>query len=465
MGYIADLSEHNTVTDWAKAAKELDAAILRIGYRGSIEGKPAYKKITEDAKFRSHLAGCRKYKIPYTVYYFPTPLTDEEAVEETIWLIDKVQALELCMPVFIDSENVKEDRTGRADKLSKSTRTHLLRVITDRLLAEGIPCGVYSYTNWLKNNVDMSKLDPLVIQNTWVAQPGTLKYTGEVSLWQYGKKKFSWTTAEVDVNKIVANFALSTRKEAKTMGYYRKTAVDMAKSFVGVVTGSARHKQIIDTYNAHTPRARGVKMSYTMPWCATFVSYIAIVCGYTKIIPLECSCGYMVELAKKMGIWQEKDSYVPKPGDIIMYDWDDDDKNKGDCVGWPDHTGFAETVGKNSFTTIEGNSGNGAGIVKRQTVIVNQAKIRGFICPKYTADAPPTTKKVAITINLPEIHLGDKGEHVKLWQFLIGIDQTGIYDEAAMAATKTWQKKNGKKVDGWIGNGCWTKAMQLKGWI
>lgn len=458
MGYIVDLSEHNTVTDWPAAKKELEKVILRIGYRGSI----THHEIREDAKFQKHLAAVKKMQIPYGIYFFPTSVTDEEAVEEAVWIRDHVKGLDLCMPVFLDSENVKSDRSGRADKLSKSVRTHLLRVISDRLLSYGIPCGVYSYTNWLANNVDLSQLDRRVIANTWVAQNPKLTYTGTCAMWQYGTRRFSWATGPIDVNRIQGGFSMEADKKEDKVAYYRSVIVEKAASYLGAKDYSPKHKEIIAAYNSQKSLPRGYKMTVNDAWCATFVSAIAIMCGYTAIIPTECSCGYLVEKAKKMGIWQENDAYVPKPGDILLYDWDDN--GSGDDTGWPDHVGYVEKVSGNSFTTIEGNAGNGE--VKRISLKVNQKNIRGFITPKYTAAAPEAkAKKTALTINLPDIHVGDKGEHVKLWQFLIGIDQTGVYDEAAQDATRKWQKANGKTVDGWIGKGCWTKALKNKGWI
>lgn len=468
---VIDVSEHQKTIDWIRVKKTGYHAIIRMGLRGSVKSnKEFYGKLRYDNYFKQNLDGVTKNAIPYTVYFFPTAITDEEAVEEAAWIIEKVKQhnLNLSMPLWLDTETTDSGK-GRADKLSRDKRTHLLRIITDHLKAEGIPCGIYSYRNWLNNNLDMSKFDEDVQKNTWVAENPTLTYTGKACLWQYGKTSVPGITGKCDISNVLAAFDMSARKTVKEekkeepVAYYRSIVVNTAKAYLGAATGSAKHKEIINKYNSQKSLPRGVRLSYTNAWCAAFVSAVAMMCGYTAIIPTECSCGFMVDKAKKMGIWQEKDTYTPKPGDILMYDWDDNGKD--DCTGWPDHTGFVESVNGNTFTTIEGNSGNGAGIVRRQNVKVNQAKIRGFICPKYTADAPPAAKKVSLTINLPEIHLGDKGEHVKLWQYLIGIDQTGVYDEAAMAATKTWQKKNGKKVDGWVGKGCWTKAYQLKGWM
>ena len=43
-----------------------------------------------------------------------------------------------------------------------------------------------------------------------------------------------------------------------------------------------------------------------------------------------------------MGIFIENDSYVPKTGDIIFYDWADN--GVGDNTGVPDHVGIVVTV-------------------------------------------------------------------------------------------------------------------------
>ena len=104
------------------------------------------------------------------------------------------------------------------------------------------------------------------------------------------------------------------------MSYLRANLVNQAKSWIGRKESDGSHKEIIDTYNKHTPLARSYKVTYTDAWCATFVSACAIKCGYTEIIPTECSCEKMIELFKKIGCWMENDAYVPSTADIIFYD-------------------------------------------------------------------------------------------------------------------------------------------------
>ena len=58
----------------------------------------------------------------------------------------------------------------------------------------------------------------------------------------------------------------------------------------------------------------------------------------------------MIAKAKTAGIWAENDGYVPKTGDIIMYDWDD--KGTSDCTGVADHVGFVVSVVNGSIKAV-----------------------------------------------------------------------------------------------------------------
>lgn len=168
------------------------------------------------------------------------------------------------------------------------------------------------------------------------------------------------------------------------MKYYRSEIVKQAQAWIGYNEKDGSHKEIIDVYNSHTPLARGYKMPYDGAWCSAFASAVAIKCGYTEIIPTEVSCYYHIELFKKMGCWVEDDTYVPKAGDYILYDWED--TGKGDNVGGPNHIGIVEKVVGDTIYVIDGNNANDA--VGRRTTKVNGKYIRGYGVPKYDADEP-----------------------------------------------------------------------------
>ena len=162
----------------------------------------------------------------------------------------------------------------------------------------------------------------------------------------------------------------------------RNKAVSILQGWIGRKESNGTHKMIIDTYNNHLPLARGYKVKYTDAWCATTITAVAIVAGLTDIIPKECSCNKMIELFKNLGRWMEADSYVPYPGDIIFYDWDD--KGSGDCTGSSEHVGMVEVVSKSSITVIEGNKNDEVG---RRTIQINGKFIRGYGIPDYASKA------------------------------------------------------------------------------
>lgn len=165
----------------------------------------------------------------------------------------------------------------------------------------------------------------------------------------------------------------------------RDRIVAQARAWLGKKESDGSHKEIIDVYNSHKPLARGYAVTYTDAWCATFVSAVAIKCGLTDIIPTECGCGQIIALFQKLGEWIENDAYIPSPGDVIFYDWQD--SGSGDNSGWPDHVGIVETVSGSTITVIEGNKSNAVG---RRTLQVNGKYIRGYGVPKYSSGAVTT---------------------------------------------------------------------------
>ena len=148
----------------------------------------------------------------------------------------------------------------------------------------------------------------------------------------------------------------------------RGNALAQAQSWVGCKESNGSHKKIIDVYNGYNP-ASG-KIGYGTPWCAAFVSAVAIKTGNTAVIPVHSYCPSMLSLfAEKT--YDKK--YTPKGADVIFFDWN---FNKV-----PDHVGMVEkTVGDN-VTTIEGNYSDA---VKRRTFKKGYSLLLAYGLPNYT---------------------------------------------------------------------------------
>lgn len=169
-------------------------------------------------------------------------------------------------------------------------------------------------------------------------------------------------------------------KKVMTEQEIRKKLVDIAVGYLGCKESDGSHKKIIDLYNSHKPLARSYKVKYTDEWCSTFASAVAIQAGLTDIIPTECGCEKHIELFKKKRCWVEDDAYVPKIGDYIFYDWDDN--GIGDCTGHADHVGIVAEVKGRVLRIIEGNMNEAVGF---RTISVNGRFIRGYGVPKYSS--------------------------------------------------------------------------------
>ena len=109
-------------------------------------------------------------------------------------------------------------------------------------------------------------------------------------------------------------------------------------------------------------------------WCAVFVSWVANELGYieSKTIPKFAGVQNGIDWFKAMGEWQDN-TYVPKPGDIIFFDWENDGK--------ANHVGIVEKVENNKVYTIEGNSTNDT--CKQKEYSLNSKVIYGYGTPAY----------------------------------------------------------------------------------
>lgn len=160
----------------------------------------------------------------------------------------------------------------------------------------------------------------------------------------------------------------------------RELVVNTAIAWLGCKESDGTHKQIIDVYNSHKPLARGYAVTYTDAWCSTFASAVAIKANLTDIIPTECGCEKHIDLFKGIGSWKEDDSYTPKIGDYIFYDWED--SGSGDNTGSSNHVGIVTKISGTTITVIEGNKSNAVGY---RSIAINGKYIRGYGVPNYSS--------------------------------------------------------------------------------
>lgn len=239
---------------------------------------------------------------------------------------------------------------------------------------------------------------------------------------------------------------------------YRKKIVESALSYLGT-TEPKGDDQFITAYN----KWAGTKFSVnSTPWCAIFVTFNARMVGVpTNIIPNFAGCTAATNWFNQRGRWHPRSSgYVPKAGDLIMYDWD--------ISGNSDHVGIVTGVSNGKVNTIEGNTkSNGVYGVWKKSYALTSKLIRGYVEPDY---AGTNTTTVA---NPTQLSSMVKATYVKKFQEWMNknygqnLSVDGSFGpKSKKAAIACWQKqmnasfKSGLVVDGSFGPLCQAAAAK-----
>ena len=369
---VIDISQFNNVTNWAKVKATKLPVIIRIGYRGSKTGI-----ITYDPRYKEYRKACEENNIEHGFYFFPCSITDSEAHEEALFIKNEVLNSKIKMPVFLDSEVVQRDKSGRSDKLSQAKRTRMLKIICDDLLSWEIPCGIYASRSWLYNNIDMTEIPADAVKNTWVAEYGVTmtKYKEYFVMWQYSSKEIvNGISGNVDIsnqyydfhmmidgkqtsfNQVINTSSEPVKEEKPIQKSELEKVIEVAKGEIDYLEKRS-NSQLDDKtanagYNNYTKYWRDVKPEWNGAyWCACFITWVfqtALGKQRAKELLKHYPYVYCPTLA---GLFTKYST--PQVGDIVIF-W----KN-----GEYAHTGLVIAVSGNTFTTIEGNTSGASSVV------------------------------------------------------------------------------------------------------
>ena len=426
---VIDISQFNNVTNWAKVKAVGIPVIIRIGYRGSKTGI-----ITYDPRYKEYRKACESNGIEHGFYFFPCSITDSEAHEEALFIKNEVIKSGIKMPVFLDSEVVQRDKSGRSDKQSKEKRTRMLRIICEDLLKWGIPCGIYASRSWLYNNIDMSQIPYDAVKNTWVAEYGVsmTKYTGYFVMWQYSSKEtVNGISGNVDMSNQYYDFNMTINGKQTSVNQVINTSsdaikpvekselekvIEVAKSDLGYLEKALKYKNNKEILYDKTKGASDenttkhwfeIKQEWQgQPWCAIWICWV-----FTRALgeerAKELLKHYPYTYCPTMsGLFTLHAN--PKVGDIVIF------KRSGTFV----HTGLVIAVDGDKFTTIEGNTSGASSIVANgggvcQKTYYNSKLIGTKFCrPAYSS--------TAITSDANKVVVADDMHTVK-WKGYVNI--------------------------------------------
>lgn len=355
-----DVSEHNSGLDYTTLSRYIDFVIIREGHHTQ-----------KDKLFLTHVNGFRAAKVPIPgVYHFIYATNNTAVRKEAEAAIKHVQEAGLpnTTRIWCDFEYDTVDKAKDNGVILGPAECNLFtRTFCDTIKAAGYPTGIYTNIDYYKHWYTKETLRKYPL---WLADlDGDPDYSCMIQQYSW-RGRLPGADCKLDMDYLY--------EDDEKMGVTAQDAIAVFRGWLGRNERDNTHRAIIDIYNSHKPLARGYKVQYTDQWCDTAVSAVFIALNAVDIIGgTECGVEEHVKLFKKAGIWLEDGKITPKPGDLIVFNWDDSTQPNN---GYSDHIGMVEKVSGGNIVTIEGNYKDS---VAQRTLAVGNGYIRGFARPKY----------------------------------------------------------------------------------
>ena len=184
---IIDVSEHQGAIDWPVVKRQIDGAILRVGFGDDIVSQ-------DDKRWKRNADECTRLGIPFGVYIYSYATSAAQADSEANHVLRCIKGYKLSYPVYLDLEQAGTE----AGAVQRANR------FGDTIEKAGYFCGVYANLNWWNNY-----LGGLERFTKWVAQyNSTCDYKGaNKDIWQYSSTgKVAGIGGIVDMNECYRDF-------------------------------------------------------------------------------------------------------------------------------------------------------------------------------------------------------------------------------------------------------------------
>ena len=195
-----DVSKWQGDINWKKvAASGIDFAMIRS----------SYGKEHTDEMLKKNVAGCEKYGIDYGFYHYTYAKSVSEAKKEAKYFLSRIKNYNPTYPVVLD---IEEDYFKQ---MSRKKVTDIIVAFMTELENAGYYATLYSYANFFRDHVDMSRVKKYDI---WVASWGDEEklnnaYDGHYGMWQYSSTgSVKGIAGEVDLNYAYKDYAAIIKK-------------------------------------------------------------------------------------------------------------------------------------------------------------------------------------------------------------------------------------------------------------
>ena len=153
-------------------SKEIDFAILRMGFTGWRTGKEQ----NLDKEFYTHYTELSKRGVKLGVYYFGVAMTPDVAKKEAEFVLKQVKDKQLKLEYGIWYDTESSGATGNSrighQFLNKKDLTDVVDSFCSTIESAGFYCGIYASESWFNTKLDSGKLKryDYWVAN-WVGEP------------------------------------------------------------------------------------------------------------------------------------------------------------------------------------------------------------------------------------------------------------------------------------------------------
>ena len=180
---VIEVSQFNGKINWAAVEPNVDAVIIRAGYRGY----GASGTLATDGAFKTNMQGSICAGIPVGVYWCSQATSDGEALQEARYLNGLLKDFKVTYPVYLDSEHMGPNASGRADRIGKARRTQYGLTFCRAMEANGYKVGLYCSESWFYDEIDGAAFDRDGFE-IWIAKYSATKPKYAHEAWQYTDK-------------------------------------------------------------------------------------------------------------------------------------------------------------------------------------------------------------------------------------------------------------------------------------
>ena len=195
-----DVSFYNGNINWnAVKNSGVDFVMVRIGGRGWSTGG-----LYDDSCFYNYLNGARAAGLKVGCYFYSAAVNRVEAVQEASICIDRLNGVNLDMPIFIDMEYSGDYPEGRADTLAGAQRTEIIRAFCETIKNSGYQSGIYTSQSMLSGAIDYSSVQDYTIWMASYTENNQLpSMKARYDIWQFSDRgRIPGISGNVDVNVI-----------------------------------------------------------------------------------------------------------------------------------------------------------------------------------------------------------------------------------------------------------------------